>query len=266
MRGRSIWACGSPPGTRTRSGCAKLRCAGSWPRSGPTCCACRRSRSRTTGFPAELCRELGFEHLHVHGQKAYHGVAVLSKRAAGAVPHPLVVRHRAQPARDLHPAGRDRAAQFLHPGRRRRARPGRQPEVQAQARHAGGADRATSRAAQGRRRAHGAGRRPQHRAARERRLEPQAAAGRRLAHAGRDRGAAGTAGGLRLRRRGAGGRPAQREALHVVVLPGAGLGGFGPRPTAGPYLAVAGAGAAAGHRRGRRARRAAGSSPATMCR
>ena len=30
-------------------------------------------------FPAELCRALGFEHLHVHGQKAYHGVAVLSK-------------------------------------------------------------------------------------------------------------------------------------------------------------------------------------------
>jgi len=30
-------------------------------------------------FPAELCRELGFDHLHVHGQKAYHGVAVLSK-------------------------------------------------------------------------------------------------------------------------------------------------------------------------------------------
>ena len=30
-------------------------------------------------FPAELCRELGFAHLHVHGQKAYHGVAVLSK-------------------------------------------------------------------------------------------------------------------------------------------------------------------------------------------
>ena len=30
-------------------------------------------------FPADLCRELGFAHLHVHGQKAYHGVAVLSK-------------------------------------------------------------------------------------------------------------------------------------------------------------------------------------------
>lgn len=30
-------------------------------------------------FPFELCRELGFEHLHVHGQKAYHGVAILAK-------------------------------------------------------------------------------------------------------------------------------------------------------------------------------------------
>ena len=30
-------------------------------------------------FPADLCRELGFTHLHVHGQQAYHGVALLSK-------------------------------------------------------------------------------------------------------------------------------------------------------------------------------------------
>lgn len=30
-------------------------------------------------FPAALCRDLGFPHLHVSGQKAYHGVAILSK-------------------------------------------------------------------------------------------------------------------------------------------------------------------------------------------
>ena len=30
-------------------------------------------------FPYDLVRSLGFEHLFVHGQKAYHGVAVLSK-------------------------------------------------------------------------------------------------------------------------------------------------------------------------------------------
>jgi exodeoxyribonuclease-3 len=30
-------------------------------------------------FPIRLCQELGFAHLHVHGQKAYHGVAVLSR-------------------------------------------------------------------------------------------------------------------------------------------------------------------------------------------
>lgn len=30
-------------------------------------------------FPFDLCRDLGFPHLFVHGQKAYHGVAVLSK-------------------------------------------------------------------------------------------------------------------------------------------------------------------------------------------
>ncbi|MFO1038605.1 MAG: exodeoxyribonuclease III [Geminicoccaceae bacterium] len=30
-------------------------------------------------FPVDLVRELGFQHLHLHGQKAYHGVAILSK-------------------------------------------------------------------------------------------------------------------------------------------------------------------------------------------
>jgi exodeoxyribonuclease-3 len=30
-------------------------------------------------FPHELVAELGFAHRHVHGQKAYHGVAILSK-------------------------------------------------------------------------------------------------------------------------------------------------------------------------------------------
>ena len=30
-------------------------------------------------FPFELCRDLGFPYLHVSGQKAYHGVAILSR-------------------------------------------------------------------------------------------------------------------------------------------------------------------------------------------
>ncbi len=30
-------------------------------------------------FPLDLVRELGFPHVHIHGQKGYHGVAVLSK-------------------------------------------------------------------------------------------------------------------------------------------------------------------------------------------
>lgn len=30
-------------------------------------------------FPYELCRDLGFPHIHVSGQKSYHGVAILSK-------------------------------------------------------------------------------------------------------------------------------------------------------------------------------------------
>ena len=30
-------------------------------------------------FPLELVRDMGFAHSHIHGQKGYHGVAVLSK-------------------------------------------------------------------------------------------------------------------------------------------------------------------------------------------
>ena len=45
--------------------------------------------------------------------------------------------------------------------------------------------------------------------------------------------------------------PAEREALHVVVVPGAGLGGVRPRPAARPHLAVARAGPEPGDRRGR---------------
>lgn len=31
-------------------------------------------------FPRSMVEDLGFEHLHIHGQKAYHGVAILSRR------------------------------------------------------------------------------------------------------------------------------------------------------------------------------------------
>lgn len=33
----------------------------------------------TSKFPHEMFDEFGFEHRHIHGQKAYHGVAILSK-------------------------------------------------------------------------------------------------------------------------------------------------------------------------------------------
>ena len=190
-------------------------------------------------FPAELCRELGFEHLHVHGQKAYHGVAVLSKLPLDRVPHPPLVRHRAQPARDLHAAGRDRAAQFLHPGRRRRAGPGAEPEVQAQARHAGRAHRLFRR--RGAATARGwcwsaTSTSPRSRTTsgaigscstwfRTRRSRPRGSWRMQAAYGFVDAVRAVV--------------PAEREALHLVVLPRAGLGGLRPRPAARPCLAVA---------------------------
>ncbi|MTI43286.1 exodeoxyribonuclease-3 [Roseibium hamelinense] len=36
-------------------------------------------------FPENPLKKLGYEHIHVHGQKGYHGVATLSRRALGNV-------------------------------------------------------------------------------------------------------------------------------------------------------------------------------------
>ena len=43
------------------------------------CCACRRPRSSTSCSPAEPLAKLGYVHQAIHGQKAYHGVAMLSR-------------------------------------------------------------------------------------------------------------------------------------------------------------------------------------------
>ncbi|MEZ5857410.1 MAG: exodeoxyribonuclease III [Geminicoccaceae bacterium] len=45
-------------------------------------------------FPLDLVHDLGFPHCHIHGQKGYHGVAVLAEAAARCLPQPQMVRHR----------------------------------------------------------------------------------------------------------------------------------------------------------------------------
>ena len=140
-------------------------------------------------FPVELCRSIGFEHVHVHGQKAYHGVAVLSK-----VPLDACHTRRWCGIEDSRHAictlpGGIELHNFYIPAGGDVPDPEVNREVQAQARHAGRAHGLFRRAAR-RRRADGPGGRPQHRTLGDRRLEPPAAAGRGLAHAGRDRGAA----------------------------------------------------------------------------
>jgi exodeoxyribonuclease-3 len=48
----------------------------------PMCCACRKRSAPTTQFPSAAFRKLGYEHVAIHGQKGYHGVAIISR-------HPL---------------------------------------------------------------------------------------------------------------------------------------------------------------------------------
>ena len=88
-------------------------------------------------FPFDAFRSLGYEHIAIHGQKGYHGVATISRR-----PIEIVEKRRFCEIADsrhlsVRVAGRRKiaaAAQFLCPGRRRRARSGDQSEVPPQAR------------------------------------------------------------------------------------------------------------------------------------
>ena len=141
-------------------------------------------------FPGRAVPELGFEHLHVHGQKAYHGVAVLSKL-------PLDARHSrrwcgiedSRHAICTLPGGIELHNFYIPAG-------GDVPDPGAEPRSSSTSSTCwpSSPAYFGARRGDGARMvlvgdlniAP----AGDRRLEPPAAAGGGLAHAGRDRGAA----------------------------------------------------------------------------
>ena len=87
-------------------------------------------------FPFERFHALGYRHVEIHGQKGYHGVATISRRPIEVVERRQLLRDCRQPPPLRPRPGRrplDPAPQFLRPGRRRRARPGGQSEVPAQA-------------------------------------------------------------------------------------------------------------------------------------
>ena len=144
-------------------------------------------------FPVDGFRALGYEHIAIHGQKGYHGVATLSQASrsttwCGRISAPIGdARHLSMRLTRRRAADPD--PQFLRAGRRRRARSRRSTRnsshkldfIEEMRRDSAPTPNPASRAAR---------RRSQHRAARDRRLVAQAIAEGRLAHAGRDRGAA----------------------------------------------------------------------------
>ena len=83
-------------------------------------------------FPFDRFHALGYRHIEIHGQKGYHGVATVSRRPLEVVERRRFCEHRRQPpSLGARPGRRplDPAPQFLCAGRRRRARPGDQPEI-----------------------------------------------------------------------------------------------------------------------------------------
>ncbi len=143
-------------------------------------------------FPLKRFKRLGYEHIALNGQKGYHGVAVISRLPfetsdVQGYCGKTDCRHVSRGARRAgRPARSADAAQFLRAGRRRRARPGDQSEIRPQARVPRRDARLREPAAGGDRARH-PGRRSQRRAARARRLEPQADAQGGVAHADRMR-------------------------------------------------------------------------------
>jgi hypothetical protein len=94
-------------------------------------------------FPTQRnLRSMGYPHVHVRGQKGMHGVAIASRLPIEELDdHALCPKRRsALPAREDR---RDRGPEFLHPRRRRRAGPGDQSALQAQAGFPGCAGRPT---------------------------------------------------------------------------------------------------------------------------
>ena len=90
-------------------------------------------------FPDGVPAELGYPHVVRRGMKGYNGVAILSRIPLEAARPDAPdwcekgdCRHAAATLAD--PGRPGRAARFLRAGRRRRPRPGAQPEIRPQAR------------------------------------------------------------------------------------------------------------------------------------
>ena len=62
-------------------------CCGSCARRRPTSSASRRPRPRSRSFPLDGLRALGYGHVVARGEKAYNGVAILSRLPLEEVPH-----------------------------------------------------------------------------------------------------------------------------------------------------------------------------------
>ena len=144
--------------------------------------------------------------------------------------------------------------------------PARQSEIRAQARLPA-RDGAVLREARRPQRSRGDGRRPQRRAARERRLEPQAACSTSSAtRRSRPDCSASVKASFDWTDVTREFVPREREELFVVELSRERLGGLGPRPQARPHLGEPGAQRRAQIAARSCARCAAGSSPPTTCR
>ena len=72
---------------QTRSGTARRRCCGCCARSSRTCSACQETKTPVEAFPLDGLGALGYGHVVVRGEKAYNGVAILSRLPVEAVGH-----------------------------------------------------------------------------------------------------------------------------------------------------------------------------------
>ena len=177
----------SPPGTSIRSGCGSVSCAASSPSIAPDVLCLQETKCPDANFPLEGVREAGYPHIEIHGQKGYHGVAIVSRLPLAAVDKrrfcgkddarhiAATVSHGGRPitVHNLYiPAGGDEPDPEINPKFAHKL--SFLDEL-----HGCMAALATP--------ALDAGRRPQRRAARDRRLVAQAAAAGRQPHAGRDR-------------------------------------------------------------------------------
>ena len=208
---------------RSSASCARRR---------PDVLCLQETKTPVEKFPLEGLRALGYAHVVVRGEKAYNGVAILSRLPLETLPHRDFctrgdARHvaaRLPSGAVVHnlyiPAGGDLPDPALNPKFAHKL------DFLAELRAWFADDAARARHPR---------RRPQRRPARGRRLEPQAAPQDRLAHPGRGRGLHRRAAGRRLGRRHP--RPPPRgPALLLVVLPRPRLAGRRQGPPPRPHL------------------------------